>query len=188
MKNVKNRSKFHEKIAVFCHHLAMNGKLWVRNKFSTRIYCQRWSGKSFVKIGCSEVSKRSYPPYFDYLSERYQPLCSLTQHLLFLQRMCFPYTTPCVSTYAPVAPPLQHMVYHFLFFTHPIIALSQKTQILMSIFFLQHPVLSVVFCAQCVPPKFIQIKVFQLSDCKEVRTPKNAPALQKTWTKTKNNM
>ena len=39
---------------------------------------------------------------------------------------CLSYNTPCVSTYAPVAPPLQHMVYHFLFFTHPIIALSQK--------------------------------------------------------------
>ena len=25
MKNVKNRSKFHEKMAVFCHYLAMNG-------------------------------------------------------------------------------------------------------------------------------------------------------------------
>ena len=29
MKNVKNRSKFHEKMAVFCHFFAINGKLWV---------------------------------------------------------------------------------------------------------------------------------------------------------------
>ena len=28
---------FHEKIAVFCHYLAMNSKLWVRKKFSTHI-------------------------------------------------------------------------------------------------------------------------------------------------------
>ena len=48
MKNVKNRSKFHGR---FCHYLAMNGKLWVRQKFSTHIECQRWSGKSFMKIG-----------------------------------------------------------------------------------------------------------------------------------------
>ena len=37
MKNVKNRSKFHEKMAVFCHYLAMNGKVWVQKKFSTHI-------------------------------------------------------------------------------------------------------------------------------------------------------
>ena len=37
LKNVKNRSKFHEKMAVFCHFFAMNGKVWVRNKFSTHI-------------------------------------------------------------------------------------------------------------------------------------------------------
>ena len=41
MKNVKNRSQFHEKMAVFSHYLVMNGKLWVRNKFSTHIKCQR---------------------------------------------------------------------------------------------------------------------------------------------------
>ena len=35
-----------------------------------------------MKIGCSEVSKRSYPPYFDYLSERYQPLRSMELELL----------------------------------------------------------------------------------------------------------
>ena len=27
-----------------------------------------------MKIGCLEVPKPSYPPYFDQLSERYQPL------------------------------------------------------------------------------------------------------------------
>ena len=36
-KNVNNRSKFHEKMAFFCHYLAMNGRLWVRKKFSTHI-------------------------------------------------------------------------------------------------------------------------------------------------------
>ena len=39
--NVKNRSKFHEKMAIFCHFLAMNGKLWAQKKFSTHIQCQR---------------------------------------------------------------------------------------------------------------------------------------------------
>ena len=29
-----------------------------------------------MKIGCSEVPKPSYPPYFDLLSERHQPLFS----------------------------------------------------------------------------------------------------------------
>ena len=38
MNNVKNTSKFHEKMAVFCHYLAMNGKLWVQKKFSTYSY------------------------------------------------------------------------------------------------------------------------------------------------------
>ena len=37
IKNVKNRSKFHDKMAVFCHYLAMNGKLWIQKKFSTHI-------------------------------------------------------------------------------------------------------------------------------------------------------
>ena len=37
MKNAKNMSKLHEKMAVFCHFLAMNGKLWIRKKFSTYI-------------------------------------------------------------------------------------------------------------------------------------------------------
>ena len=35
--NAKNRSKLHEKMAVFCHFLAMNGKLWAQKKFSTHI-------------------------------------------------------------------------------------------------------------------------------------------------------
>ena len=61
MKNVKNRSKFHEKMAVFCHYLAMNGKVWVQKKFATHIQCQRWSGKSFMKIGCWEVPKPTDP-------------------------------------------------------------------------------------------------------------------------------
>ena len=39
MKNVKNRSKFHEKKAVL-HFLAMNGKLWVPLHFSTAHYSQ----------------------------------------------------------------------------------------------------------------------------------------------------
>ena len=47
MKNVKNRSKFHEKMAVFCHYFAMNGKLWVRKKFSTHIQCQKNLPNSF---------------------------------------------------------------------------------------------------------------------------------------------
>ena len=34
MKKVKNRSKFHEKNGRFCHNLAMNDKLWVRERFS----------------------------------------------------------------------------------------------------------------------------------------------------------
>ena len=33
MKNVKNRSEIYEKMAVFCHHVAMNCKLWIRRKF-----------------------------------------------------------------------------------------------------------------------------------------------------------
>ena len=49
------------KMAVFSHYLAMNGKLWVRNKFSTHIECQTWSGKSFMKIGCPEVPKPGLP-------------------------------------------------------------------------------------------------------------------------------
>ena len=36
-----------------------------------------------MKIGCSEVPKPSYPPYFDQLSERYQPLC-----LIFVLLVC----------------------------------------------------------------------------------------------------
>ena len=35
--SVKNRSKFHEKMVVFCRYLAMNGKFWVQMKFSTHI-------------------------------------------------------------------------------------------------------------------------------------------------------
>ena len=61
MKNVKIGQNSMKKWPFFCHHLAMNGKLWVRKKFSTHILCQRWSGKSFMKIGCSEVPKPSYP-------------------------------------------------------------------------------------------------------------------------------
>ena len=52
----------------------MTGRLSFWKKFSTHIYCQRWSGKSFMQIWCSEVPKPSYPPYFDQLIERYQPL------------------------------------------------------------------------------------------------------------------
>ena len=37
MKNVKKRSKFHEKTAVSCHYLTMNGKLWFWNNFSIHI-------------------------------------------------------------------------------------------------------------------------------------------------------
>ena len=37
MKNVKDRSKFHEEMVVFYHYLAMNDKLWVQNKFPTHI-------------------------------------------------------------------------------------------------------------------------------------------------------
>ena len=32
------------------------------------------------------MSKRSYPPYFDYLSERYQPLCTLQMRRLQRER------------------------------------------------------------------------------------------------------
>ena len=77
MKHVKNRSKFHEKMAVLCHYLAMNGKLWVRKKFSTHIQWQRWPDKSLMEIGCLEVPQPSYPLYFDQLSERCQPLSIL---------------------------------------------------------------------------------------------------------------
>ena len=42
-------------MAAFCNYFAMNCKVWVRKKFSTHFYCLRWSGKSFMKIGCSEV-------------------------------------------------------------------------------------------------------------------------------------
>ena len=44
------------------------GPIWtlldhgVRKKFSTHILCQRWSGKSFMKIGYSKVPKPSYCP------------------------------------------------------------------------------------------------------------------------------
>ena len=55
-KTVKNGSKFHGKFAVFCYYLARNDKLGDRNK------CQRSSGKSFMKIGYSEVPKPSYLP------------------------------------------------------------------------------------------------------------------------------
>ena len=61
MKNAKIRSNFHEKMAVFSHYLAINGKLWVRKKFPIHIWCQRWSGKRFMKIGCSAVPKPTYP-------------------------------------------------------------------------------------------------------------------------------
>ena len=40
----------------FCHLPATYGQ------FSTHISCQRWSGESFVKIGCWEVSKPNNPP------------------------------------------------------------------------------------------------------------------------------
>ena len=33
MKNVKKRSKFHEKMAVFCHYLTTYGKLWSERSF-----------------------------------------------------------------------------------------------------------------------------------------------------------
>ena len=33
MKNAKNRSKLHEKMAVFCHFLAMKGNIWVWKSF-----------------------------------------------------------------------------------------------------------------------------------------------------------
>ena len=57
----------------FCHFLAMNVKSWVRRKFSTYIQWQRWSGNSFMKIGCSEVCQNQLtPPHFDQLSERSQ--------------------------------------------------------------------------------------------------------------------
>ena len=171
---------------------------WVwHNCVKVKLYCDSDSDSDShncvtVKLCCDSdsdvTSSVSQPPTSQFFTHTTLALPSKNV-------WCLSYNTPCVSTYAPVAPPLHHMVYHFLFFTHPIIALSQKTRILMSIFFLQHPVLSMgffcylrYFCAQCVPPKFIQIKVFHLSDCKVVWTPKNAPALQKTWTKTKNNM
>ena len=85
--HVKNRSKFREKWPFFCHYLVMNGKLWVRNKFSTHIKCQRWSGKSFMKIRCLEVPKPSYPSYFDQLSERYQPLWQFAQVWIFAEHI-----------------------------------------------------------------------------------------------------
>ena len=50
-----------KKWPLFCRFLAMNGKLWVQKKFSTHIYCQGWSGKSFMIIGCWEVPKPTDP-------------------------------------------------------------------------------------------------------------------------------
>ena len=63
-------------LPVFCHYFAMNGKLWIQKKFCTHILCQRWSRKSFMKIGCLEVPKPSYPPDFDQLSEWSKPFSS----------------------------------------------------------------------------------------------------------------
>ena len=73
-------------MVVFCHYLAMKGRLSFWKKFSTHIYCQRWSGKSFMQIWCSEVPKPSYPPYFDWLSERHQPLFKLSNPQKILAR------------------------------------------------------------------------------------------------------
>ena len=42
------------------------------------------ANKSFIKIGCSEVPKQSYPPYFDQLSERHQPLWSIFVFVLVI--------------------------------------------------------------------------------------------------------
>ena len=72
MKNVKNRWKFHEKLAVFCHYLAMAS--YGSERSFVIMFSARDDGKSFMKIGCLEVRKLSYPPYFDHLSESSQPL------------------------------------------------------------------------------------------------------------------
>ena len=60
-KNVRKRSKFYQNRTFYPSFLAINGNLWIRKNLSTHIWCQRWSGKSFMKIGCSEVPKPTYP-------------------------------------------------------------------------------------------------------------------------------
>ena len=50
-----------------------------------------------MKIGCLEVPKASYPPYFDQLSERCQPLCNISK--MFYQAHTFLHFIPHVWLY-----------------------------------------------------------------------------------------
>ena len=38
-----------------------------------------------MKIECSEVPKQTFPPYFDQLSERHQPLCGDVSYAMMLE-------------------------------------------------------------------------------------------------------
>ena len=61
-------------MAVFCHFLAMNGKLWVRKKFL--LICS--ARDDLVKVSCKSDARKCQnqvtPPNFDQLSESSQPL------------------------------------------------------------------------------------------------------------------
>ena len=75
MKNAKKRSKLHEKIAVFCHFLDMNGKLWAQKKFLLIFSARDDLGKVSWKSDVGKCQNQITPPYFDQLSERHQLLC-----------------------------------------------------------------------------------------------------------------
>ena len=72
-------------MAVFCHYLAMNGKVWVGKKFLL-IFSAR---DDLVKVSCkSDAGKclnQPTPPYFDQLSERSEPLCIVLCHFKLLK-------------------------------------------------------------------------------------------------------
>ena len=80
MKNVKNQGtgQNYMKNGLFCHYLAMNGKLWVRENFLLDSYlvpemilCKFRENRTLISV------KNKLPnthPYFDYLSELNQLL------------------------------------------------------------------------------------------------------------------
>ena len=55
-------------MVVFCHYLAMKGRLLFWKKFSTHIYCRRWSGKSFI-ANLMLVSAKTKLPSLLWLAE-----------------------------------------------------------------------------------------------------------------------